>query len=91
MIKVACIPAYNEERTIGKVVVRAQDYVDEVLVCDDHRLRLRYKAREEARAKPCRYGGWRSSAISMGNYAVGKSRSDVDCAECEDAVFLAAR
>ena len=35
MIKVACIPAYNEEKTIGKVVVRAQDYVDEVLVCDD--------------------------------------------------------
>ncbi len=35
MIKVACIPAFNEERTIGKVVVRAQDYVDQVLVCDD--------------------------------------------------------
>ena len=35
MIKIACIPAYNEEKTIGKVVVRAQDYVDEVLVCDD--------------------------------------------------------
>ena len=35
MIKVACIPAYNEERTIGKVVVRALPYVDQVLVCDD--------------------------------------------------------
>lgn len=35
MLKVACIPAYNEEKTIGKVVVKAQDYVDEVLVCDD--------------------------------------------------------
>jgi len=32
---VACIPAFNEERTIGKVVVRAQDYVDQVIVCDD--------------------------------------------------------
>ncbi|MDA4118182.1 MAG: glycosyltransferase family 2 protein [Thaumarchaeota archaeon] len=29
------MPAFNEEKTIGKVVVRAQKYVDEVLVCDD--------------------------------------------------------
>jgi glycosyltransferase involved in cell wall biosynthesis len=35
VIKVACIPAFNEERTIGKVIVRAQPYVDTVLVCDD--------------------------------------------------------
>lgn len=35
MTTVACIPAYNEEKAIGKVVVRAQDYVDEVIVCDD--------------------------------------------------------
>ena len=32
---VACIPAFNEERTIGKVIVRALPYVDQVLVCDD--------------------------------------------------------
>ena len=32
---VACIPAYNEERTIGGVVVRALKYVDRVVVCDD--------------------------------------------------------
>jgi glycosyltransferase involved in cell wall biosynthesis len=35
LIKVACIPAYNEERTIGKVVVRALPFVDQVLVYDD--------------------------------------------------------
>jgi glycosyltransferase involved in cell wall biosynthesis len=35
VIRVACIPAYNEERTIGKVVVRALPSVDQVLVCDD--------------------------------------------------------
>ena len=35
IIKIACIPAFNEERTIGKVIIRAQRYVDEVLVCDD--------------------------------------------------------
>lgn len=32
---VACIPAYNEGRTIAGVVVRAMSYVDGVLVCDD--------------------------------------------------------
>ena len=35
MVRVACIPAFNEEKTIGKVVVRAQKFVDRVLVCDD--------------------------------------------------------
>ena len=32
---VACIPAFNEEKCIGSVVVRAREYVDVVLVCDD--------------------------------------------------------
>jgi glycosyltransferase involved in cell wall biosynthesis len=32
---VAAIPAYNEEKTIAKVVVRAMKYVDKVVVADD--------------------------------------------------------
>lgn len=32
---IACIPAYNKERTIGSVVVRAMRFVDRVVVCDD--------------------------------------------------------
>ena len=32
---VACIPAYNEEKNIAKVIVKAMNYVDRVLVCDD--------------------------------------------------------
>ena len=32
---VACIPAYNEEKTIARVVLQAQRYVDRVVVCDD--------------------------------------------------------
>jgi len=32
---VACIPAFNEEASIGGVVVRAKKYVDRVVVCDD--------------------------------------------------------
>jgi len=32
---VACVPAFNEERTIAKVVYLAQKHVDKVFVCDD--------------------------------------------------------
>ena len=32
---VACVPAFNEERTIGGVVVRTIKYVDRIVVCDD--------------------------------------------------------
>lgn len=31
----ACIPAFNEEASIGVVVVQAKKYVDKVIVCDD--------------------------------------------------------
>ncbi len=34
-ITVACIPAYNEEKTIARVVLQVQKYVDKVIVCDD--------------------------------------------------------
>lgn len=32
---IACIPAYNEEKTIAKVVLLVQKHVDMVVVCDD--------------------------------------------------------
>jgi len=32
---VACLPAYDEERNIAGVVLKAQKYVDKVIVCDD--------------------------------------------------------
>jgi len=35
MLIVACVPAFNEEKTIGRVVLLAQRYVDKVVVCDD--------------------------------------------------------
>ena len=31
----ACIPAYNEERCIGPVVLKTLEFVDLVIVCDD--------------------------------------------------------
>ncbi len=32
---VACIPAYNEELSIAKVILQAQQYVQRIIVCDD--------------------------------------------------------
>lgn len=33
--KIACIPAYNEQKLIGDIVKRCKLFVDEVIVCDD--------------------------------------------------------
>lgn len=32
---IVCIPAFNEEKTIAKVIIEAQKYADKVVVCDD--------------------------------------------------------
>jgi len=32
---VACIPAFNEEASIARVVLMAERFVDRVVVCDD--------------------------------------------------------
>jgi glycosyltransferase involved in cell wall biosynthesis len=32
---VACIPAYNEDLSIAKVIVQTQKYVNKIIVCDD--------------------------------------------------------
>ena len=34
-VAVACIPAYNVEKTIGRTVLQAMRYVDRVIVCND--------------------------------------------------------
>jgi len=35
MLKIACIPAYNEQKPIYDIVKNALQYVDKVIVCDD--------------------------------------------------------
>ena len=32
---VACIPAFNEENSIGSVIIKAEKYVDCIIICDD--------------------------------------------------------
>jgi glycosyltransferase involved in cell wall biosynthesis len=35
LLKIACIPALNAEKTIARVIIGCQSYVDKVIVCDD--------------------------------------------------------
>ena len=54
-VVVACIPAYNEEDTIGAVVSRALKHVDMVIVCDDGSTDLTSEVAREAGALVIRH------------------------------------
>jgi len=34
-MKLVCIPAFNEEKTIGKIIEKSLQYADKVIVCND--------------------------------------------------------
>ncbi len=54
-MRVACIPALNEEKTIGRVILLAQGQVDQVLVCDDGSDDLTGQLSEKLGAKVIRH------------------------------------
>ena len=49
MLKIACIPAFNEESSIGDVIARTKKFVDKVIVCDD--------GSEDATSRKAKYAG----------------------------------
>jgi len=49
-LKLACIPAFNEEDTIGEIVEKSLQHVDKVIVCNDGSTD---KTEEIARKKWC--------------------------------------
>jgi len=62
---VACIPAFNEERNIGGVIVRAKRYVDRVVVCDDGSGDLTGEIAEGLGAAVIRHEGNRGYGASL--------------------------
>jgi len=53
---VAAIPAFDEEKTIGKVVLQTKKYVDKVLVCDDGSIGMTGEIAEGLGAVVIRHG-----------------------------------
>ncbi|MGM0405338.1 MAG: glycosyltransferase family 2 protein [Thermoplasmatota archaeon] len=69
---IAGIPAYNEERTIASVVLKAKRYVDQVVVVDDGSSDETAAIAEEAGAMVIRHGknkGYGASLQTLINYA----------------------
>jgi len=54
---VACIPAFNEEKTIAKVVLQAQRFVNRVVVCDDGSTDMTAEIAEHLGAEVIRHDG----------------------------------
>ena len=53
----AAIPCFNEEATIGSVVIKAKRHVDEVVVIDDGSIDETARIASEAGAKVIKHGG----------------------------------
>ncbi|MCJ7574183.1 glycosyltransferase [Candidatus Bathyarchaeota archaeon] len=54
---VACVPAFNEEASIARVVLMAERYVDRVVICDDGSVDLTGVIAEGLRAVECGISG----------------------------------
>jgi hypothetical protein len=51
------VPAFNEEKTIAKVVLKAQEYADKVVVCDDGSTDMTAEVAEHLGAEVIRHDG----------------------------------
>jgi glycosyltransferase involved in cell wall biosynthesis len=90
MLKLACIPAYNEENVITDVIKRTSKYVDKVVVCDDGSVDKTAKIAKEAGAEIIKHEknlGKGASMKSLFNYAK-KSGADVIITIDGDGQFI---
>jgi len=76
---VALIPAYNEERCLGSVILRTRQYVDEVIVVDDGSRDATAHVAEAAGAQLIRHtiNKGKGQALTTGFRAARKMRPDV--------------
>ena len=76
---VAMIPCYNEEATIGSVILKAKQHVDEVLIVDDGSTDKTAKIAETAGATVLRHGGNKGygSAIQTGFKYARENKYDI--------------
>ena len=76
---IALIPAYNEERCIGSVILRARAYVDDVIVVDDGSHDATARVAEAAGAQLIRHkeNRGKGQALTTGFRAARELRPDV--------------
>lgn len=82
---VACIPAYNEERTIASVIVRAKKYVDMVVVCDDGSTDMTGEISENLGAEVIRNERNEGKGVALANLLTRAKQLDVDVVVTLDA------
>ena len=90
MLKIVCIPAYNEEKTIDDIVKRSLNFVDKVIVCDDGSQDFTSKRAEQSGAviiKHEKNKGKGAAFKSLFNYAK-KINADIMVTIDGDGQFL---
>ena len=90
MLKIVCIPAYNEEKTIDNIVKRSLNFVDKVIVCDDGSQDFTSKRAEQSGAviiKHEKNKGKGAAFKSLFNYAK-KINADIMITIDGDGQFL---
>jgi len=90
MLSIACVPAYNEEGVIGKLIKKILPLVDSVVVCDDGSSDLTSKEAKDAGAFVIRHSrnkGKGAALKSLFDYAK-RSNADVIVTIDGDGQFL---
>jgi len=82
---VACIPAYNEELTIAKVVLKAKKYVDKVIVCDDGSTDMTAEIAEAVGAEVIRHEKNRGYGAALSSLFKAARESDASAMVILDA------
>lgn len=84
-MRLALIPAYNEEPTIAKVIVGCQDFVDKVLVCDDGSSDMTAKIAEKLGAEVIRHRSNQGKGAAMRSLFIRASELKPDSVVTIDA------
>ena len=78
MLSIACVPAYNEEGVIGKLIKKILPLVDSVVVCDDGSSDLTSKEAKDAGAFVIRHSHNKGKGAALKSLFDYAKRSNAD-------------
>lgn len=82
---VACIPAFNEEKTIARIVILSQRHTDKVIVCDDGSTDMSGAIVERLGAVLIRHDQKRGYGAAIRSLFIGAKKIDADVIVSLDA------